>query len=612
MTKDIESVKNTATNNSEKIDETIVQVEEIVKTYAMSVKDTSTVQLTKEVIDAGGFIVSADVKLSTNDGNQLITYNDGLYTNVLLTYSDNNNTLHFTANGVTQDIPLTSVSTIEEITYDPNTNEIVIKYISNGELNQTRFPASSMFKPITTNNDNTNVVLKQTTNAEGATELSANLRFVDNINNDNTPITLYATEDNKLKAKLNIADSVAANNILEITSDGSGIWVNGIATNIEMVEKQLGWGNDEYPFYEADDVETAIHYLDGRVTELRKDFEEYVDEDLVNSMLKDINNLKSKTDINAITTPGIDLTFESTESESSLKANIIISDDPHNLLTVYSDTFNEFNAGSAHPSDGSGNFLDDTYNGILFDGNIDYLTFSHTDIYSGGTDHFEDWTRHLQIKRDDVIFESKDEALAHLHKPEFLADKKDGEPLLARYKFVDEFGNVETSFILGFVREVDGQKSIQTLDNKGTLINRLEYVPNATQIVTKDAFGKETVTNVTPESLYLEYTDSSSLKHTIVTPLKELVEEYVYPQAKATTEGKVVTEAELGYVVDGVDNAKEHLDENGQPIYLETTVRQFHNVNFDIERNEDNKSIIKADVDYYDCGEYDGEDYIKP
>ena len=125
-------------------------------------------------------------------------------------------------------------------------------------------------------------------------------------------------------------------------------------------------------------------------------------------------------------------------------------------------------------------------------------------------------------------------------------------------------------------------------------------------------FVKETITNVTPESLYLEYTDASSLKHTIVTPLKELVEEYVYPQAKATTEGKVVTEAELGYVVDGVDNAKEHLMKNGQPIYLETTVRQFHNVNFDIERNEDNKSIIKADVDYYDCGEYDGEDYIKP
>ena len=612
LSKNIEAVRNTANSNSEKIDETIVQVEEIVKTYAMSVKDTATIDLTKEVIDAGGFIVSADVKLSTNDGNQLITYNDGLYTNVLLTYSESNNTLHFTANGITQDIPLTSVSTIEEINYDPNTEEIVIKYISNGELKQTRFLASSMFKPITTNNDNTNVVLKEITNDEGATELSANLRFVDNVNNDNTPITLYATEDNKLKARLNIADSAAANNILEITSDGSGIWVNGIATNIEMVEKQLDSDNIQYPYFEADDVETAIHYLDDRVTKLKENFEGYVDKDLVNSIIKDINNLKTKTDINAITTPGIDLTFNSTESNSSLKANIIISDDPHNLLTVYSDTFNEFNVGSSHKTDGTGNFLDDTYNGILFDGNIDYLTFSHTDIYSGGTDHFEDWTRHLQIKRDDVIFESKDEALAHLHKPEFLADKKDGEPLLARYKFVDGFDNVETSFILGFVREVNGQKSIQTLDNKGTLINRLEYVPNATQIVTKDAFGKETVTNVTPESLYLEYTDSSSLKHTIVTPLKGLVEEYVYPQAKATTDGKVVTKAELGYVVDGVDNAKEHLGENGQPIYLGTTVRQFHNINFDIERNEDNKSIIKADVDYYDCGEYDGEDYIKP
>lgn len=76
--------------------------------------------------------------------------------------------------------------------------------------------------------------------------------------------------------------------------------------------------------------------------------------------------------------------------------------------------------------------------------------------------------------------------------------------------------------------------------------------------------------------------------------------------------GKVVTEAEMGYSVDGVDNAKEHFDKEGKPIYLETTVRQFHNVNFDIERNEDNKSVIKADVDFYDCGEYDGEDYIKP
>ena len=611
LAKDIEAVKNTANQNSEKIDDTIVQVEEIVKTYAMSVKDTATVDLTKEVIDAGGFIVSADVKLSTTDGNQIISYNDGLYSNVILTYSNNNNTLHFTTNGVTTDIPLTSVSTIDKINYLPDTNEIEIVYVANGEIQRVTFPASGMFKPITTNNDNTNVVLKETTNAEGATELSANLRFVDNVNNDNTPITLYATEDNKLKAKLNIADSAAANNILEITSDGSGVWVNGVATNIEMVHKQLGWGNEEFPFYEADNVEEAIHYLDGTITELRKDFEEYVDEDLVNSMMKDINNLKSKTDINAITTPGIDLTFESTESESSLKANVIVSDDPRNLLTVYSDTINEFVAGSAHPSDGTGNFLDDTYNGVLFDGSIDYSTFSHKDVYSGGTDHFTDWTRHLQIKRDDVIFTNKEEALAFLHDPDFLSDKKDGEPLLARYTHVNENGEEEVSFILGFVRVVDGQKTIQTLDNKGTLINRLEYIPNATQIITKDAFGKETVTDVTPESLYLEYTDSSSLKHTIVAPLKELVEEYLYPESKATTDGKVVTEAELGYVVDGVDNSKEILDENGQPIYVETTVRQFHNVNFDIERNEDNKSIIKADVDYYDCGEYDGEDYIK-
>ena len=44
--------------------EPIIEVEEIVKTYAMSVKDTATIDLTKEVIDAGGFIVSRNSLVS--------------------------------------------------------------------------------------------------------------------------------------------------------------------------------------------------------------------------------------------------------------------------------------------------------------------------------------------------------------------------------------------------------------------------------------------------------------------------------------------------------------------------------------------------------------------
>lgn len=570
----IGEVKNVTDENTEKIVNTIAKVEEIARTYSMDVDDTSTIDLTKRFIDAGGFIVSADVKISPKEGNNIVKDNEGLYSNIILTYSQNNNTLHFTTNGKTEHIPLVSVSTIDKINYLPDTNEIEIVYVSNGEIQRVTFPASGMFKPIVTNNDNSNVVLSEKTNEDGATELSANLLFKDNIDNDKTTVTLYSTEENKLKAKVNVGGAESVNNILEITSDGNSLFVNGQATNIEMVFKQLGWGTETDPYVEAEDVEEAIHILDDRLIKLRRQLEEYIDEDLINSIIKDIINLKFKTDINAIDTASVDLTFNSTENSSSLKANVVLSKDPHNLLDLHDDRM-------VHEGNGEGVFTDGTYNGVNFDGSIDYLTFNHKDV-TGEDNKWSDWTRHLQLKRDEVIFNSRAEALAYLKNPTFLSDKKDGEPLLARYN-----SNGKTLVVIGFVRDNNGNKTIQTLDSNGSMIDRIEYVPNSKQEIISDEFGIQTVTNIPAESLYFEFTDASSLKHTIVVPLNELIEEFTYPTQ-----------------IDVFNGTTNSVSDN-------VSVKEHHNVKFDVERNKNNKSIIKADIEYFDCGEYDGEDYLK-
>ena len=564
--KDIAALQVAVDSNSTKLDDVITNVEEVVKTYAMSVEDSVTVDLTKKAIDAGGFVVSADVNISKTNGNIIKTEGDGLYSFIDLKYTVNNNTLTFIKNDEIVNIPLNSVSTIESIIYDSKTDEIVITYVTNvSEKQEVRFSANKLFKPIKVDNNGHNVIL--TINDGDSYVLSADADLKNSIDNTDKSVKLSVNEDGKLTAQVNV--STLEDNILTVDNNYNlyvkGDCIKTTADKVDMINNQYG-----------DTVEISIDTLGDMIDELEQKFENYYDEDLINSMNKDIINLKSKTNINPIDTPSIDLTFVSTENSSSLKANLILSDDPHNLLKVTSDTFGEFANGTSHPADGTGNFTDDTYNGVLFDGNIDYLTFNTKDV-ANNIGHYENWTRHIQLKRDEKPFETKALALEYLYNADFLNDKKDGEPVVARYLS----GN-KVNLLYGIVSvNEQGVKSINTLDSLGTVIDRIEYHADSTVITTTDEFGINTVTQVTPESLYVEYTDASSLKHTIVVPLKDLIEEYVYPTQIDKFDGNTNT------VSDG------------------KSVKEHHNVKFDVERHEDGKSIIKADLEYFDCGEYE-------
>jgi len=128
--------------------------------------------------------------------------------------------------------------------------------------------------------------------------------------------------------------------------------------------------------------------------------------------------LKSKTSINVEDSNTIDLSFTSTDDSSKLKADVKLSNDTSNLLK--------------------------DSNGLLFDGNIDYLI-----------------NRHLQLNRNETIFNNKIEALDYLNNQENLEGKKDGEPILIRY--YDENSDVQT--ILAIVTVDGAKKTINTLMN---------------------------------------------------------------------------------------------------------------------------------------------------
>ena len=511
---------NDGSSVSDSINELNNKIDNISKSYAMDVNDSVTVDLTKRVMDTGGFVISADVNLAKSKNNIIRKDGDGLYSNVDMSYSTNNNTLSFYVNGVKKyDFALNSVSTIDTITYDGNTNEIVIKYLSNGEIKETRFSASNLFKPIVVNNDGHNTILS--INESDSYVLSADVDLVNLIDNTDKSVKLDINENGKITAKVNI--STLPDNILTVDNNYN-LYVKGgldeiTADKVIMLNKQYG-----------DNVENAIDTLGDMID----DFKDSISGDFS----EEINKLKSKTNINVIDTKTIDLRFSSTENTSELEANVILSSN-NNLLT-----------------------LD---NGILFDGNIDYSTFNN-----------ENLNRSIQLKRNETPFNSKSEALTYLNNSEFLTNKKDGEPLIVKY-----LENNKLNILYGIVSEDSyGVKTINIIDNVGTIIDKVEYHAEATSITTSDSYGTETITDVIAKSLYFEYTDASCLKHTFVVPLEKVIADYEYPTQNDMYNGATNT------ISDGL------------------SVKEYHNIKFDVEIDEKGKSTMKADLEYMDCGEY--------
>ena len=125
------------------------------------------------------------------DSDNIIRLEDGVgfFANATLNYISDENKLVFVTscvNGgeIRKEIQLNTVDVIQSITYDPTTEELVIKYVNDkGEVKTLRVPMSGLIDEWTVLNDAHSVYLKRQRNVGGADILTADVNISSRENN---------------------------------------------------------------------------------------------------------------------------------------------------------------------------------------------------------------------------------------------------------------------------------------------------------------------------------------------------------------------------------------------------------------------------------------------
>jgi len=184
---------------------------EIKLKYNWIVADTNTVDLTKSESTNSGSTLSANVNISTTEGNALTANTSGLFVGLSkLAYSTAGNELTFTnAKGENTVIQLNSVDVVKNIYYDGESDELVFVYTADGVEKTTRISAAAFFKGIVgTYNGNVEVTTALTPSGSSqnvATAITANLDVNNIIDNTNGNVTLEKTNTgNKIQANLDV------------------------------------------------------------------------------------------------------------------------------------------------------------------------------------------------------------------------------------------------------------------------------------------------------------------------------------------------------------------------------------------------------------------------
>lgn len=157
-------VKGTADNI--KYDDTTT-VKDKIDEITVSVKNTSTVNLTKE-----DGVISADVNLSQDGtGNIIVKHAGGLYANVDLNYEPSSGVLTFT-NGIGsgKTFTLTMESFLKSGYYDSNSEEIVLIFATQGGTSEQsiRIPVANLITEWTVGRRSDSVVILEKTRTAGA------------------------------------------------------------------------------------------------------------------------------------------------------------------------------------------------------------------------------------------------------------------------------------------------------------------------------------------------------------------------------------------------------------------------------------------------------------
>jgi len=145
----------------------------------------------KEGVTVKDALDNIDCKVSTSTGNLIYKRPDGIYAYAMLDYNTAENKLKYTysdgnaGESKTVEFQLNSVKILEDITYDPVKEEIVIRYIdAQGEYQRVEIPVHDIIEEWDVNNEGHSIKLnKYRSEGQGKDILTADAKIHDGHNN---------------------------------------------------------------------------------------------------------------------------------------------------------------------------------------------------------------------------------------------------------------------------------------------------------------------------------------------------------------------------------------------------------------------------------------------
>lgn len=178
--------------------------------------------------------------ISTSNGNLIYKKNDGIFAYAKLDYDRAANAIKFTYSDgndsgalKTETFELNNFRLLDDVSYDPLTENIIIRYINEkGEYKKVEIPASSIIREWEVQNDSHNVKLTKSTSVLGKDLLSADAKISTHENNILTEVDhALFVEGTARNIKYDVTGKTTVKNLLD---DLSGVTIE-LADDIDSL-----------------------------------------------------------------------------------------------------------------------------------------------------------------------------------------------------------------------------------------------------------------------------------------------------------------------------------------------------------------------------------------
>ena len=261
----------------------------------------------KEGVTVKDALDNVDCKVSTSTGNLIYKRPDGIYAYAMLDYNVAENKLRYTysdgnaGESKTVEFQLNSVKILEDITYDPVKEEIVIRYIdAQGEYQKVEIPVHDIIEEWDVNNEGHSIKLnKYRSEGQGKDILTADAKIHDGHNNIledlNHELYVNGIADNiKYDATGDTTVKDAIDGLSGATDDLNGKIDQEIAdrtADVERIDNTIGSGFTEDPHdnitFKFEELTNNLNSEIERATNAENTIDEKLEAEITRSTDKD-------------------------------------------------------------------------------------------------------------------------------------------------------------------------------------------------------------------------------------------------------------------------------------------------------------------------------------